>query len=67
MTLQDKRLLEGAMMHAVLMRNIEAFKAVTNYTVALETHLLNVCGTLWKLCLREKSRVADERGSNPKP
>mmetsp|Transcript_32700 Transcript_32700/g.77414 ORF Transcript_32700/g.77414 Transcript_32700/m.77414 type:complete len:612 (+) Transcript_32700:3-1838(+) len=30
---QDKRLLEGAMMHAVLMRNIEAFKAVTNYTV----------------------------------
>jgi hypothetical protein len=30
---QDKRLLEGAMMHAAMTRNIDAFMAVTNITV----------------------------------
>jgi len=35
---QDKRLLEGAMMHSVLMRNLDAFKAVTNISVSHQTH-----------------------------
>ena len=55
---QDKRLLEGAMMHAVLMRNLDAFKAVTNISVSLQTHLLSPLNISLGLAVTERTEDA---------